>query len=138
MKIAVASTDGISISQHFGRSAAWLVFDVEEGRVTGPEIRSNQHTNHAAGGCSHEDGEHHDHEHGEQHGQHSHAGLIDALHDCEAILCGGMGWRAAEDLKRNGIQPFIVDPRTTPQDAVQSFLTGQLSTVEQGFCRGRH
>ena len=56
------------------------------------------------------------------------------LRDCEVILCYGMGWRAAEELKQNGIQAFVVQGEVTPEQAVREYLTGNLD-VAGGFCR---
>jgi predicted Fe-Mo cluster-binding NifX family protein len=126
MKIAVASADGVSISQHFGRSQCFIVFDVADGKVAGREVRDNTYTAHAKGQCK--EGEHH-------HDQpHSHADIIAALHDCQVVLCGGMGWRASEDLKSNGIQALVIGLTTTPEQAVQSYLNGTLKAAS-GFCR---
>ena len=33
MRIAVPTNDGISISEHFGRSAAFLIFETENGKI---------------------------------------------------------------------------------------------------------
>ena len=76
MKIAVASTDGVSLSPHFGRSTCFIVFETDQGKVLSREVRDNTHTAFAKGECS---GEHH--EHGEEH---SHAGVVNALRDCSA------------------------------------------------------
>lgn len=126
MKIAVASADGESISQHFGRSRCFLVFDVAEGKVTGHEKRDNTYTAHARGECD---------DHAHHHDQpHSHADIIAALHDCQVVLCGGMGWRAAEELAAHGVQPMMVRPDLTPQQAVQDLLDGKLRPGA-AFCR---
>jgi len=131
MKVAIASSDGVSISQHFGRSAAWLVFDIENGEVKGKEIRTNNHNYHAASG-----GEEHAHGHS-PHAQ-GHTLFISALHDCQAIGCGGMGKRAADDFRRQGIEPFVVDPRMSPEEAVRAYLAGDETKLKQSFCCGRH
>jgi predicted Fe-Mo cluster-binding NifX family protein len=39
MKIAVITDDGQTISQHFGRAAHYLVLPVEDGWITGRELR---------------------------------------------------------------------------------------------------
>ena len=119
MKIAVASTDGVSISPHFGRSRSFIVFEVVGGRIANRELRPNSHTAHAQGKC--DDGGEHDH------GQaHSHADIVKALSDCQVVLCHGMGWRAAEDLKRAGIQAFVLEIEASPDEAVQAFLSGEV------------
>jgi predicted Fe-Mo cluster-binding NifX family protein len=129
MKIAVASADGVSISQHFGRSQCFIVFDLADGKVTGREVRDNTYTAHAKGECK--EGEHH-------HDQpHNLADIIAAMHDCQVMLCGGMGFRAAEDLQANGIQAIIVDASLTPDQAVADMVAGKLKPG-QGFCRCHH
>ena len=126
MKIAVASADGVSISQHFGRSRCFIVFNMAGGKVAGREVRDNTYTAHAKGQC---DGSEHHHDQ-----PHSHADIIAALHDCQVVLCGGMGLRAAEELQANGIRPVMVDAATTPEQAAQDLLNGKLNSTT-GFCR---
>jgi len=126
MKIAVASADGVSVSQHFGRSRCFIVFDVADGKVTGREVRDNTYTAHAKGECK--EGEpHHDQ-------PHSHADVIAAMHDCQVMLCGGMGFRAAQDLQANGIRAIMIDPSLTPDQAVAQLVAGTLKPGA-GFCR---
>jgi predicted Fe-Mo cluster-binding NifX family protein len=130
MRIAVASSDGVSISEHFGRSRCFIVFEGAGGKIVGREVRDNTCTPHAKGQCQggHED--HHDH-------PHSHADIVNALRDCEVVLCYGMGWRVAEELKANGIRPFIIPGASTPEEAAHAFLNGTLG--EGGtFCRCHH
>ncbi len=123
MRIAVASADGTSISEHFGRCACFIIFDTENGKILRKEVRDNTYTGHRSGG------------HGDR--PHSHAAIVEALHDCQAVLCYGMGWRAADELSRNGIQPWIVDARCSPEEAVALYLEGKLAPAGQRFCAGR-
>ena len=127
MKIAVASTDGVSISPHFGRSKSFIVFDVANGQVAGREVRENSYTAHAQGQCEGHEG----HDHGQPH---SHAAVVQALSDCQVVLCYGMGRRAAEDLKQAGIQAFVLDTEASPEEAVQAFLDGKVKPGG-AFCR---
>lgn len=46
MRIAVASDERETVSGHFGRSACWVVFEVEGGQMRLHEIRRNEHTDH--------------------------------------------------------------------------------------------
>ena len=41
MRIAVPTNDGTSISEHFGRSAAFLVFETENAQIKSREVRAN-------------------------------------------------------------------------------------------------
>ncbi len=107
MKIAVISDDGKNISQHFGRAPFYIVFTVEEGKVTNREVREKLGHNQFGGG-------HHEHEHAHEHGlddasHGKHASMADAIADCEAIVCGGMGMGAYESMKRLNIKPFVTD-----------------------------
>jgi predicted Fe-Mo cluster-binding NifX family protein len=124
MKIAVPTQDGSSISDHFGRSKSFLVFEVEEGKIADCSLRANQFTAHAQGEC------HDDHGHGQPHG---HDEIVEALKDCEAVLCYGMGRRAAAALEEGGIRAFVLGQRLTPQEAVQQFVAGRLPPAGD-FC----
>ena len=133
MRIAVITDDGQTISQHFGRAAHYLVATVEDGKITQREMRDKMgHTQFAAEGHGHE-GDGHAHGHGPE-ADSRHGRMAQAIADCEAVLCGGMGWRAAEELKANGILPVVADPALSPEQAVRDFASGKLN-AGRGFCR---
>jgi predicted Fe-Mo cluster-binding NifX family protein len=126
MKIAVASDDGIVLAHHFGRSRYFLVFDVRDGRLTGPEARANGCTASAQGECGHEPDAHHH--------AHSHEALVEALKDCQVVLAGGMGRRAAMDLKAHGIQPLAVSFDGPAVEAVRAYLSGSIQSLGSWCC----
>jgi predicted Fe-Mo cluster-binding NifX family protein len=99
MKVAVGTDDSILTSTHFGRSPRSLIFGLDGSEVRDKEMRTNTYTTHARGRC-HKDG------HEDQ--PLSHEPIIEALRDCEAAVCGGMGWRAANEISAQGIQPFVI------------------------------
>ncbi|HOV60079.1 MAG TPA: NifB/NifX family molybdenum-iron cluster-binding protein [Candidatus Hydrogenedentes bacterium] len=146
MKIAVASGNGKELSEHFGRSACFVVFTITDGTVSEEEVRANvgaRHHGDATGAESHHgQGACHGHAgvpgHGEEHLQHSHAGLLALLGDCDAVICGGMGPRAAHDLEQHGIRPIITDQRLSVRDAVTAFLEGNLKTSRATCSHHRH
>ena len=73
MKIAVITDDGKTISQHFGRAPYYMVFSVEDGKISGREMRDKlSHKNFP--------GEHPEEHHGEGHG------LDPASHDRHAQM----------------------------------------------------
>lgn len=129
MKIAVATVDGVSVSQHFGQSAGFVVFEVEGKNVKQRELRTNEQTPHAQGICQH--GQH-------GHGAHSHAGMFGMISDCEIVLCGGMGGGAAQALRQAGIRPVIVPTAGPAEEAVSQYLNGEVSEVVSGFCQCQH
>ena len=128
MKIAVASDGGTAVSRHFGRSKCFIVFDVEDGKILGTQVRVDTFSRHAEGECEAERGPH-------TNGvQVEHADMVACLRDCHIVLCRGMGWRAAEELVRLGINPMVIQGELSPEEAVQHYIDGKL-TPAHGFCR---
>lgn len=125
MKIAVASDDGNTLAHHFGRSRYFLVFNVLDGQITGPEVRANGCTASAQGECGHEPHDHH---------AHSHDALVTALRDCRVVLAGGMGRRAAMDLQANGIEPLAVSFSGPALEAVKAYLSGSIQPLGDWCC----
>lgn len=128
MKIAIASNDLKHVTGHLGRCKSFIIYNVESGKITGKEIRQNTFTHHNQGNHS---GQHH-HEHGGGH-HHSHAALVDALKDCEAVIFQSGGWRVIEDLKAGNIVPFLTDERMV-DEAAEKYLRGKLSQKEENTC----
>jgi predicted Fe-Mo cluster-binding NifX family protein len=130
MRIAVPTNDGTSVSPHFGRSAGFLVFEVEDGRIKSHELRSNtmQHS-HAEGGCGHDP---------VQPEHPSHDRIVVALAGCDVVICAGMGWRAAQALKAGGIGEVVFATPGPAEEAVAAFLAGKLTATDENFCRCSH
>jgi len=127
MKIAVATTDGSQVSPHFGRSAGFVIFDVEGKTIGEKQLRSNQHTPHAQGLC-HNNDEPHDH------APNSHSNIVGLLKDCEVVLCGGMGSGASQALTASGIRTQLVPVPSSVDDAVQKFLSGTIPASDNVHC----
>jgi len=95
MKIAVASDDQEKIAQHFGRTRGFLIFSVDEDKVTKRTYIENNFTGHVRG-------QHHEHGHNQGHGhqhRHSHSSILEALQDCEVVISRGMGRRLLDDFE---------------------------------------
>ena len=58
----------------------------------------------------------------------------EALQDCQALLCRGMGGRAATELQANGIRPVVFVDDLSPEEAVAGLLAGTLKAAST-FCR---
>lgn len=123
MKVAVISDNGTDLSQHFGRAPYYIVFTIEDGKIKQRDLREKLGHNQFGGG-------HHEHEHSHEHGQDAashgkHASMAEAISDCEALICGGMGMGAYESLKRLNIKPIVTD-LTDAEAAVKAYVDGSL------------
>jgi len=123
MKIAAITEDGKTISQHFGRAPYYLVLTLEDKKIVDCEMRNK--LGHAQ---FHEEG-HHENT-GERHGlgpgaDHRHGRMAEAIADCEAILCRGMGMGAYESMKARNIRPVVTDI-VDIEEAVFAYANGQI------------
>ena len=130
MKIAVATTDGVSLSQHFGQSKGFVVFEVDGTKIVSSEVRTNQDTPHNEGICNHG---------GQQHqGAHGHQGILGLLRDCSVVLCGGMGAGASQSLQANGLKPVVIPGPRTAHEAATAYVRGDVPVAPSTFCNCQH
>lgn len=124
MKIAVITDDGKTISLHFGRAQHYLVATVENGKIVNREMRDKMsHAQFQAEGHEHDDS-------GERHGygpaaDNRHGRMAEAITDCEAVLCCGMGMGAYESMKARSIRPVVTDI-TDIDEAILAYANGQI------------
>jgi predicted Fe-Mo cluster-binding NifX family protein len=130
MKIAVATIDGISLSQHFGQSRGFVVFDVDGTKVQSREVRTNSDTPHNQGVCHHEAGD--------AQAAPGAVSLFELLSDCGVVLCGGMGAGAANSMQANGIKPVMIPGARSADEAVAVYLSGKIPEAQTGFCNCSH
>jgi len=124
MKIAVITSDGKTIDQHFGRAPYYLVVTIEEGKVIQTELREKMGHRHFA--SQHEEHEHGTPGHGMDTGSHQkHASMAETISDCVALICGGMGMGAYESMRQLNIKPIVTD-MSDLDEAVQAFIDGKL------------
>ncbi|MCL5951922.1 MAG: NifB/NifX family molybdenum-iron cluster-binding protein [Chloroflexi bacterium] len=124
MKVAAITDDGRTISQHFGRAPYYLVVTVENGQVAGRELRGKLGHAHFA------NDPHTEPLPGQPHGldpasQNRHLQMSEAIADCEALLCGGMGAGAYESMRARGIKPVVTDI-VAIDEAVQAYVAGTI------------
>ena len=91
-KIAVASNDGQTINEHFGRARHFLIFDLVEKRFMLAEVR--EITSPHCGG--------------EQHDNNAIDNIIQVLADCRFVLASQIGSGAIERLGLQGIKGFAI------------------------------
>ncbi len=66
------------------------------------------------------------------------AGIFDLLSECSVVLCGGMGAGAANALLAHGIKPAMLPGERSAEDAVASYLSGDVPATPVGFCNCKH
>ncbi|MFH1014266.1 MAG: NifB/NifX family molybdenum-iron cluster-binding protein [Thermoplasmatota archaeon] len=108
MKIAIASDDKITISEHFGKALGFMVFEVDGKVILKQEYREN--IGKSTGEC------------------HScnHETMINTIKDCDVVISCGMGQSIYHDLLINNIQAMITE-ETIVKEAVTQFLKHHLN-----------
>ena len=124
MKIAVITENGQTISQHFGRAPYYLVVTIENGQIVSREKRDKLGHAHFANDPHEED------KPGQPHGfgpaaQNRHVQMAEAIADCQALLCGGMGRGAYESMRARNIQPIVTDI-VSIDEAARAYIEGRL------------
>jgi len=104
MRIAI-STDGDSVSEHFGRCPEFTIVDIENGKVIGKEVVPNP--------------------------GHSPGAIPQFLHEkgVKAIIAGGMGMRATGFFNEFGIET-IMGVNGKIENVVKGLLDGTLKGGE--------
>lgn len=127
VKVAVASDDGLTIGQHFGKTSCYVVLTLEGGAVVSSEIRPKPG--------------HHTFSRQEHHGSHSrgrhgcdagaqpkHEAMARVVADCHAVIAGGMGWGAFQGLQTCGIEAVVTDAQDL-HEAVLRYARGTLPNM---------
>ncbi|MDO4977492.1 MAG: FKBP-type peptidyl-prolyl cis-trans isomerase [Eubacteriales bacterium] len=100
MKIAVTYDDG-NIFQHFGKSEAFKVYEVEDNKVISSEVVDSEGQGHGAL-----------------------AGLLESR-GIDVLICGGIGNGAQEALSEAGIE-ICAGQEGNADEAVEAYLRGEL------------
>ena len=125
MKIAFATEDGKTIGAHFGRTSHYMVITVENGRPARREMRDKLNHDHFANEAHETHGA--DRARGfDPVSQDRHKRMIEAIRDCEAMLCRGMGRGAYESLRAANIRPIVTEILEI-DEAVTAFIAGNIA-----------
>jgi len=127
VKVAVPVHITSEMSAHFGRSHAFLVIEVSDGRVLKRETRINDQAGLGEGW--HDAHHHHDHAH-----PHDHNRFVRLLGDCQAVICLGMGMGARQSLESAGITVRLLRNPCAPEEAALQFEAGTLEPGPQTCC----
>ncbi len=118
MKLAIAYENG-AVFQHFGKTAEFIMFDIQDGKIAGEEILDCNGVSHCA--------------------------LIDLLAEqgVDELIVGGMGAHAVEKCAANNITPHLGvqgDVRQVAQQLIEGTLeaTGSVCSEEHSHHHGDH
>ncbi|MHB8132734.1 MAG: NifB/NifX family molybdenum-iron cluster-binding protein [Anaerolineaceae bacterium] len=108
-KIAIATENGKTVSQHFGKAPQYLVAVIEGETVVTTELRDKVSHQHSHG--HHQPPEHDDSklQESENAAKDIHLSMSDAIKDCEVVIAGGMGWGARNHMQNQGLQVIMTD-----------------------------
>lgn len=100
MFFAVATTDGISINQHFGHSERFLIYEIEGNEVRLVDEKKVERY------CSYD----------EEHPLRGHIlrDIAVALAGCRAIVCARIGDAPQTEMERLGIEVFVAEAPVVP------------------------
>lgn len=125
MKIAFVTDDGITITQHFGRAGKYLVIEVEDGKETSRELRDKLgHTHFHQGEAEHQ----HSQNHGSPENHQKHVQMMDAIMDCDVVVCGGMGRGAYTSITSMGKNVFMTN-NLNIDNALKGYIAGELTNM---------
>lgn len=102
-KVAVASSDGKVINQHFGRATQFLIFQINDNKPEFIELRNT------APFCN-----------GGEHDDNKLLSSAELLTDCRAVLVSQIGNGAVQVLKSKGVDAF--DIKDLIEDALHSLI----------------
>jgi len=111
MRLAVGTADNSTVCEHLARSAAFVVLEIVDGKISSRSVRDR-----GTGACG------------------NHKSFVELLEGCEAVLCGGIGEGAARSLISSGIRPVVAVEKHSIDEAVTLFLEGKLSTSDDFIC----
>ncbi len=124
MKIAAVSDDGVTISQHFGRAAYYVVVTIENDKIVAREKREKMGHAQFSGETHVEENDPRGHGYGAA-AQSRHTRMASAIADCQVLLARGMGAGAYDSMRAANIRPIVTDIPTI-DDAVKAYLAGTL------------
>lgn len=135
MKIAVPTNDGKSIFAHFGRTPGVLIVTVENNQIADKKFIPNDFTGHAQGMYQEHEHRHNGDSHSQTpgYGNSAHAGILNAIGDCNVVIAGGMGRRLYDEFVANNMEVFVTDEKDIDR-AVQLYLNRQLDNKEDKCC----
>src|SRR3954452_6547068 len=112
-RIAIATSDGVSVCDHLARSAAFVVVELVEGCEVARSVRTR-----GTEACG------------------NHATFVEMLNGCGAVICGGIGQGAAVSLAAHGIHALVAPTAAGMRidDVLRAWTEGRLATSDERIC----
>lgn len=130
MKIAIASDDKKTVSEHFGGASHFVVVEVDEGKIGNEEVREKPGHKDLAGGEEHpQTGKEGGHGFTADASQ-RHKKMAEIIKDCKVIIAGRMGLGAYEDLRDLGLEVITTDIKEI-NEVVSLYAKGELSHMSE-------
>ena len=107
-RVAIASSDGKYVNEHFGRAKQFIIFNVADDQCEFYELRKNDPP------CS-----------GDGHNENQMTKTVELLADCTAVLVSQIGQGAVQALSLKGITPYVMPDFI--EDALKSFLQTKVT-----------
>jgi len=107
IKIAAPTNDRKTLAERSGRAKEFAVIEIQNKEILNISFRENHHEHN------------HDHSHGD-HG-HGHQDIVEALHDCSAVVGRKFGPHFASDFHKANIK-MILSKQDSLEDAVMEAL----------------
>ena len=108
MKVAVTYENG-EVFQHFGRTPAFKVYEITEGKLVSSEVIDTNGTGHGAL-----------------------AGFLEDI-GAEIMICGGIGGGAIAAMNEAGIKVYA-GASGSADDAVNAYVAGTLPEIGDATC----
>lgn len=100
IKIAVPTDNKETISEHFGRTKYFAVYELKDGKIASKQILENAFQSHERG---------------------EHGGLLNVLKDFDEIVCYNMGMRMQMDLQKLNVAVSLTS-KSKLSDIIQERL----------------
>ena len=132
-KIAIATSDGLNVDQHFGSAKRFVIFSAKEKNYYQSEVRTlttlptNANSNNGCGGCS--SGCESTHKCGNAN---SATDAVALLADCRCIVCAKMGGNIYKQFESKAITVFEIE---MPINDVLSRITTYYNNIDQRRAR---
>lgn len=134
MKIAIPTADGKSIFAHFGKTPGVLIVSVENNQISNKKFIQNDFTGHAQGMYHEHNHNGNGHSNSPSQAASAHAGIFNAIGNCDVVISGGMGRRLYDEFVANNMEVFITQENDIDK-AVNLYLNQKLDNNEDQTCQ---